>query len=191
MLLWLVTFTTLLLGYFLVNWTPLILVDAGLDHHRAIMGVVTLNLGGIIGSLVLGRISDKRGPFLAIGAAFAVGALFVAIVGLMIQSSATVLLALIFVVGLCLFGAQLNIPALAANYYPLQMRSTGIGWSMGMGRLGSIVGPTVGGALVAFGLASGQLFLCAAVPAVVACITVAAMSFNVPTQEIDGGPESS
>jgi AAHS family 4-hydroxybenzoate transporter-like MFS transporter len=185
MLLWLLTFTTLLLGYFLVNWTPLLLVDAGLDHHQAIMGVVALNLGGIIGAIIIGRISDKRGPFLALGVAFFIGAIFVGTVGLMIQSTATVLLALIFFVGICVFGAQLNLSAVSATYYPIYMRSTGIGWTMGIGRFGSVVGPTIGGALIAFGLARGQLFLSATVPAVVATLTVIFMSFNVPAVDED------
>jgi AAHS family 4-hydroxybenzoate transporter-like MFS transporter len=192
MLLWLLTFTTLLLGYFLVNWTPLLLVDAGLDHHQAIMGVVALNLGGIIGGIIIGRISDKRGPFMAIGTAFFVGAIFVGTVGLMIQSTATVLLGLIFVVGLCVFGAQLNLSAVSATYYPIYMRSTGIGWNMGIGRFGSVVGPTIGGALIAYGLARGQMFLSATIPAVIAGLTVIFMSFNVPAvDEDDPGPSES
>jgi AAHS family 4-hydroxybenzoate transporter-like MFS transporter len=185
MLLWLLTFTTLLLGYFLVNWTPLLLVDAGLDHHQAIMGVVALNMGGIIGGIIIGRISDKRGPFLALAVAFFIGAIFVGTVGLMIQSPANVLLALIFFVGLCVFGAQLNLSAVSANYYPIYMRSTGIGWNMGIGRFGSVVGPTIGGALIAIGLARGQLFLSATVPAIIACVTVIFMSFNVPSVDED------
>jgi AAHS family 4-hydroxybenzoate transporter-like MFS transporter len=184
-LLWLLTFTTLLLGYFLVNWTPLLLVDAGLDHHQAIMGVVALNLGGIIGGITIGRISDRRGPFLALTVAFLIGTAFVAAVGFMIQSSATVLLVLIFFVGVCVFGAQLNLTAVSANYYPIYMRTTGIGWTMGIGRFGSVVGPTIGGALIAFGLARGQLFLSATVPAIVAGLTVIFMSFNVPAVDED------
>ena len=96
-LLWLLTFTTLLLGYFLVNWIPLLLADAGLDHDKAIMGVVLLNLGGIIGSIIMSRISDRNGPFKILAVAFGVGAIFVAAVGLMIQSSIVILLSLIFV----------------------------------------------------------------------------------------------
>jgi len=183
MLLWLLTFIALLLGYFLVNWIPLMLADAGLDHRQAIMGVVLLNLGGIIGSIIMGRISDRRGPFRILALAYGGGTIAVAGVGLMIGSSVPVLLSAIFVVGLCVTGAQLNIVALAANYYPIYMRSTGIGWSMGMGRVGSIVGPTVGGVLVAFGLVRGQLFYVAAIPAAFACVIVFIMSFHAPSVE--------
>ena len=65
LLLWLLTFSALLLTYFLVHWIPLVLVDAGVAQQNAIKGVALLNLGGIIGSLVISRISDRRGPYLA------------------------------------------------------------------------------------------------------------------------------
>jgi AAHS family 4-hydroxybenzoate transporter-like MFS transporter len=192
LLLWGLTFTTLLLGYFLVNWTPLLLVDAGLDHHQAIMGVVVLNLGGVLGGFLIGRISDRSGPFRALAVAYLVGAVFVATVGFMIGSPAGTLLALIFVVGFCVFGAQLNLSAVSAIYYPVYMRSTGIGWNMGIGRFGSVVGPTVGGALIAFGLDQGQMFLSAAVPAILAGSIVIAMAFKTPRvseSEADGGEQ--
>ena len=195
-LLWLLTFTTLLLAYFLVNWIPLLLSDAGLDRHDAIMGVVVLNLGGVIGSFFIGRITDRRGPFKALAVSFFIGAIGVASVGWMIDSPTSTLLALIFVVGLFIFGAQLNLSAISANYYPVYMRSTGIGWAMGMGRFGSFVGPTIGGALIAYGFARGEMFLSAAIPALLAGLIVIVMSFNVPRMdeaEADGpaSPRSS
>lgn len=179
-LLWLLTFTALLVGYFLINWTPLLLVGAGIPQDKAILGVVALNLGGIIGSLILGRISDRRGPFKVVAGAFGLGAIAIAALGLMIGSAVPVLLALIFAVGLLVFGAQLNITALAANHYPLDMRSTGIGWSMGVGRIGSFVGPLVGGALIALGLTQAEMFLVAAIPAAAACAIVVGMAVKVP-----------
>jgi AAHS family 4-hydroxybenzoate transporter-like MFS transporter len=186
-LLWLLTFTTLLLGYFLVNWTPLLLTDMGLNRHDAIMAVVALNMGGIIGGFTIGRISDKKGPFKALATAFFIGAVFVAAVGFMIQSSAGVILTLSFFVGLFVFGAQLNLSAISANYYPVYMRSTGIGWGMGMGRFGSIVGPTIGGVLIAWGMGRDEMFFSATIPAIAAGVLVLLMSFNVP--RVDDGDQ--
>lgn len=111
------------------------------------------------------------------------GAICVAAVGLLIQSTAATLLAFIFVVGFCVFGAQLNISAVSAIYYPVSMRSTGIGWNMGVGRIGSVVGPTVGGALIALGLGRGEMFLSAAIPAAIAGLIVVAMSFKAPDRD--------
>lgn len=182
-LLWSLTFTCLLLAYFLVNWIPLLLADTGMEHKEAIMGVVVLNLGGILGGFVIGRISDRKGPFKALAIAFFVGAMFVATVGLRIDSPVPTLLTLIFFAGCGVFGAQLNLSAITATYYPISMRGTGIGWGMGLGRFGSVVGPTVGGALVAIGLSRGEMFLVAAIPAIIASLLVVVMSFNAPAQE--------
>ncbi len=183
LLLWSLTFTCLLLAYFLVNWIPLLLADTGMEHKQAIMGVVVLNLGGILGGFVIGRISDRKGPFKALAIAFFIGAMFVAMVGLKIDSPVPTLLTLIFFAGCGVFGAQLNLSAITATYYPVAIRGTGIGWGMGMGRFGSVVGPTVGGALIAFGLSRGQMFLVAAIPAIIAAALVVVMSFHAPAPE--------
>lgn len=179
-LLWALTFTTLLLAYFLVNWIPLLLADYGMTRHDAIMGVVVLNLGGITGSFLIGRISDKKGPFVALATAYLVGSVFVAAVGFMIGSSVPTLMTLFFFVGFCVFGAQLNLSAISAIYYPIYMRSTGIGWNMGIGRFGSVVGPTVGGALIGIGFSQGDMFFSAAIPAALAGIIVIAMRLAAP-----------
>ena len=188
-LLWALTFTTLLLAYFLVNWIPLLLSSYGMERHDAIMGVVVLNLGGIIGSFLIGRISDKRKPFIALATAYLVGSVFIACVGVFIGSEVSTLMALFFVVGLCVFGAQLNLSAVSAIYYPIYMRSTGIGWGMGMGRFGSVVGPTVGGALIAIGFSQAEMFYSAAIPAVIAGLLVLAMRVSAPSLDDPEGGE--
>jgi len=182
-LLWSLTFTCLLLAYFLVNWIPLLLADTGMQHKEAIMGVVVLNLGGILGGFVIGRISDRKGPFKALAISFLIGAVFVAMVGLKIDSPVPTLLTLIFFAGCGVFGAQLNLSAVTATYYPIGIRGTGIGWGMGMGRFGSVVGPTVGGGLVALGLTRGDMFMVAAIPAIIAGLIVIVMSFKVPSMD--------
>jgi AAHS family 4-hydroxybenzoate transporter-like MFS transporter len=143
---------------------------------KAIMGVALLNLGGIFGSLVIGRISDRRGPYLAMGLPLAFAIVFVAAIGLSVEAGAGVVLSVIFFAGVTFVGMQLNISALAATNYPVAIRSAGTGWSIAAGRVGSIVGPLVGGALVAIGIGIDRLFLVAAVPAAVALVAVIAMA---------------
>ena len=174
--LWLLAFSSLLLTYFLVHWIPLVLVDAGVAQGKAIMGVALLNLGGIVGSLVIGRISDRRGPYLAMGLPLAFAIAFVASIGMSVQAGAAVVLGVIFFAGVTFVGMQLNISALAATNYPVAIRSAGTGWSIAAGRVGSIVGPLVGGVLVALEVGIDRLFLFAAVPAAVALAAVAAMA---------------
>jgi len=81
----------------------------------------------------------------------------------------------IFLAGFCIVGGQPAINALAATYYPTSLRSTGIGWSVGIGRLGSIVGPVVGGELLRLNWSMDSLFIAAAVPAAIAALTTLAM----------------
>lgn len=178
--LWLLTFSSLLLTYFLVHWIPLVLVDVGFAQKKAIMGVALLNLGGIIGSLIIGRISDKRGPYLAMGIAMGTAIFFIAAIGLSVPAGVTVVLTMIFLAGFTFVGAQLNISAIAATNYPVEIRSAGTGWSIAAGRVGSIVGPLVGGILVTLQLGIDRIFLVATVPAVVAMFAIIMMSRTVP-----------
>lgn len=174
--LWLLTFCSLLLTYFLVHWIPLVLVDAGVAQGNAIRGVALLNLGGIVGSLVISRITDKRGPYLAMGVPLAFAIAFVAAIGLSVGAGVAVVLSVIFFAGLTFVGMQLNISALAANNYPLAIRSAGTGWSIAAGRVGSIIGPLIGGVLVGLNVGIDRLFLIAAVPAAVALVAIVAMA---------------
>jgi AAHS family 4-hydroxybenzoate transporter-like MFS transporter len=76
-------------------------------------------------------------------------------------------MALVIVTGLCIIGGQVGINALAGTLYPTYMRSTGTGWAFGVGRVGSILGPVIGGQLLAFGLPLGMLFAAASAPVLI------------------------
>ena len=174
--LWLLTFSSLLLTYFLVHWIPLVLVDAGIPQQNAIKGVALLNLGGIIGSIIISRISDRRGPYLAMSVAMGIAIVFIAAIGISTPAGAAVVLTIIFLAGFTFVGAQLNISAIAAINYPVEIRSAGSGWSIAAGRVGSIVGPLIGGILVSLHLDIEKIFLVAAVPAAVALFAIIMMS---------------
>lgn len=178
-LIWIALFTGLLTAYFLVNWIPSVLMDAGLSRQSAVMGTVVLNAGGIIGSLLIGRMSDKTGPFLPIGGALVLGSLVVAAIGFSSHSSALAL-AMVALAGLSVFGSQLAMPAVLARYYPTFIRGTGIGWGMGLGRLGAVVGVVTGGALMSIGLSIQALFLLAAIPVLVTSFAIWRMSKHIP-----------
>src|SRR5690606_40146815 len=149
---------------------------AGLDHRRAILGVARLNLGGIIGSLIISRVSDRRGPYGVIALAMGLAIVFISVIGISVKGGAGLVLAAVFLAGFTFVGAQLNISALAATHYPIEMRSAGTGWSIAAGRVGSIVGPLVGGLLIGFEVGIDRLFLIAAVPAAIALACIVAMA---------------
>jgi MFS transporter, AAHS family, 4-hydroxybenzoate transporter len=178
-LLWLGVFSVMLVTYFLINWTPTVLRDTGFSESRAAMGAVLLNLGGVAGALVLARIIDRYGPFVPVAAALAVGTLFIALLGRQPGGEGGTLLCA-FLTGAFVLGGQLNIPAMAARLYPQHVRGAGVGWTMGMGRLGSIAGPSVGGVLLAGDPPLSGLFLLAAAPAAAAALLVAATDRTRP-----------
>lgn len=172
-LLWLGVFCIMLLSYFLINWTPTILTLSGIPEQRAIMGAVVLNFGGIVGAALLTTIIDKLGAFRAVAFTLVPGTLLVFAMGAG-SSIPLPLMGLVFLAGACVLGAQLTIPALAARLFPMHVRGTGIGWTMGMGRIGSIIGPTVGGVLVATTPDYGELFQIAAIPCALAALCIGA-----------------
>lgn len=158
-------FLILLVGYFLVSWAPTILVRAGATPERAIIGAVLLNVGGIVGALALTRIIDRIGPFKLAGTALLVGALFTVLLGAHLPSAA-IAMPLLMLAGASVIGAQLTLPSLGASLFPAAVRGRGVGFTMGVGRLGSIAGPLIGGEMLEADLSDQALFACVAVPVV-------------------------
>jgi AAHS family 4-hydroxybenzoate transporter-like MFS transporter len=156
-------FLILLVGYFLISWAPTILVRAGATPERAIIGAVLLNVGGIVGALALTRVLDRLGPFRVAGITLLVGAAFTVALGAHLPS-ALVATPLLVLAGVTVIGAQLTLPSLAASLFPPSARGRGVGLTMGVGRLGSIVGPLIGGEMLEADLSDQALFACVAVP---------------------------
>lgn len=170
LLLWVGLFSTLLLTYFLVSWTPSIIVAQGGSPQVAALGAVLLNLGGCVGALAMAPVVNRYGPYRPVAALAAGGAIFIALLGK--AGSLPLVMILLFATGVCALGAQLNFPAMTVMLFPPHVRSTGTGSTVAFGRIGSIAGPLLGGVLIAAGLPWSSLFLIAAVPALVAAAAV-------------------
>lgn len=167
LMLWVGLFSMLVVTYFLVSWTPTLLVKSGFSPGKAALGSVLLNLGGVVGALIMAPVINRFGPYIPAAVAVGCGAVVIALLGQNVRSVAPLMFAL-FVAGGCIIGGQLNFPAMTVALYPPHVRGAGTGWTMGVGRLGSIVGPMVGGALVAANFSVGSLFVIAAIPPVIA-----------------------
>jgi AAHS family 4-hydroxybenzoate transporter-like MFS transporter len=179
---WLLTITfllSLMLAYFLVNWLPMIAQRAGSGVAGASLGIAALNLGAILGCLVIGRIADRTGKAWPVGWGYALGAVAIALIGLTAHS-APLLLAMCFVAGALSIGAQMCIVAMGAMYYETAIRATGVGWLMGMGRFGAILGPSLGGILIGNGMSAAGLFLVAAGISALAAVGAFAIGAWVP-----------
>lgn len=164
-LLWLAYAANMVSLHFLTSWLPTVIADSGVPLAHAVMATALLQAGGGVGSLIVGRLLDRIGT-LGIVAAFAVAVPCVAALG-HVGTDETPLMILVTVAGLCIIGGQAGINALSGTLYPTYMRSTGTGWAFGMGRFGSILGPVIGGNLIALSLPLGTLFATAAAPILV------------------------
>ncbi len=181
LLLWIVNFMNLICAYFLANWLPIVMSDAGHGASQAVLAGTTLWVGGILGNLLLGWFVDRHGFGPVMTAMFCVGSLSIAAIG-QVATSLPQALAVIAVAGFCVMGGQSALNALAATYYPTAVRTTGIGWAMGIGRFGSILGPLVGGELMRLNWPTSQLFIAAAVPTLIAVIASLVFWWKVKLQ---------
>ena len=163
-LIWVIYFMNLLNLYFLNSWLPTIISDAGIPVDTAIRLTSLFQIGGIGGAVVLGRLLDRTFSFWILAACYSWAAAFVYSIG---HAGASVpLLALtITCAGVGIIGGQNASHALSSEFYPTRIRSTGVGWALGIGRIGSIVGPLVGGLLLAQNTPMRDVFWAAVIPA--------------------------
>lgn len=166
LLLWVVFFMSLLDLYLLSNWLPTVMNDLGLSVSVAASIGAMLQVGGVVGTFTLGSLID-RFSFHALAVTYLCATMAVAAIGLTSHSTSLVTVA-IFIAGFCIVGGQIASNALTATIYPTAIRSTGVGWALGVGRVGSIVGPIIGGAMLGRQTGAGPLFLVAAIPALIA-----------------------
>jgi AAHS family 4-hydroxybenzoate transporter-like MFS transporter len=118
---------------------------------------------------------DRYGEFRVLGAAYLVAALCVAAVGVLPVPS-TILSLAIVLGGICAIGAQGGANALTTHLYPTSIRASGLGWGLGIGRIGSIVGPVMGGILIGMNWDNRQLFLTAAAPGLIAALAIVVLA---------------
>src|ERR1700738_4748314 len=190
--LWTTLFLSLLLTVFLVSWMPLVTHHAGLGLKSAVLGVAALNLGGIVGCFFIGWISRRFSSIVPIAVAYALGGAAVGLIGLVVQSG-PILLAVSFVAGLLTVGSQMCAVALSASFYESALRSTGVGWALGIGRIGAIIGPVIGGILIAPHVSTPTLFLIAggvSLGASAAVLGIARITRRNPTQFFTTSPDA-
>ncbi|MDB6098031.1 MAG: transporter, family, 4-hydroxybenzoate transporter [Gammaproteobacteria bacterium] len=165
-------FLMLLTSYFLVSWTPALLTLQGMNPQRAAVAGVLLNVGGVVGALILSIIIGRKSPVLAVAVALSAGAILVALFGQVGAFIGNAAMVFVFAIGALLIGAQTIVPALAVHLYPASVYATGVGVPMAIGRIGSIAGPLIGGYLVSIQLGWNWLFLLAAVPPAAAALAM-------------------
>ena len=177
LLMWVINFMNLLNLYFLGSWLPTIAKDSGLPISTAVLVGTMLQVGGVVGTLVMGPIIDRVGFYKVLVPVFLVAAVTIVLIG-QPGVSLPLLFTVVTITGLCIIGGQPAVNALAATYYPTTLRSTGIGWSLGVGRIGSIVGPVLGGELIRLNWSNSDIFIAVAVPAVISSLMLLLMALD-------------
>lgn len=170
-LLWVVNFMNLLNLYSLASWLPTVVRDAGYSTSTAVLVGTILQVGGTIGTFGLAWLIARHGFVPVLATSFAVACISIASIG-QPGLSLQLLFVVVFVAGWCVVGAQPGINAFAATYYPTYLRSTGVGWGLGIGRLGAIVGPVLGGEFMRLKWSSEDIFFAAAIPAFVSVVAM-------------------
>ncbi|MGE0113555.1 MAG: MFS transporter [Steroidobacteraceae bacterium] len=170
--LWGMFFGCFFIVYFLLSWLPTILSDQGKQIAAAIGSASIFNLGGVIGGITIARFVDKLGHKVLL-LVFIVGLCTVAALG---QASAALFLPTVFFAGCTVMGSLFCINGVAVRCYPTACSATGLGWALGMGRIGSITSVAAGGALLTMKLPFELLFIIVAMPCALCALCVAILS---------------
>ena len=149
LLLWLGYFFTLLVVYMLINWLPMLLVGQGFRASQAAGVMFSLQIGAACGTLLLGALMDKLSP-LWMSLLIYIGML-ASLLALGTATSLTTMLFSGFVAGLFATGGQSVLYALAPLFYRTEIRATGVGTAVAIGRLGAMSGPLLAGKMLALG----------------------------------------
>ena len=171
-LLCIAAFVAQLVIVYVVTWMPLVLASIGMPVTSAILASVAFSVGGIFGAVGLARIIDRDKSYRGLVITFFLSAVSIAGIGFL-AANWYGLLAITFITGLLTVGANIVLSAYSATVYPTAIRSTGVGWVVGWGRVGAIAGALFGTALVAAGLSIETAYVIAAVPAIIGGIAIA------------------
>jgi AAHS family 4-hydroxybenzoate transporter-like MFS transporter len=175
-LLWSFAFLVFLVAYGLAFWIPTLLTEVGFSAVQAPLGAAAFGLGGLVGSVLIVGFTRKLGVgyVLILASAFAI--LCLVLLGWFATSPALVL-PLVFGTGSGLIGSSIGQSAVAISLYSPGLRATGVGWAAASGRIGSVIGPALGGAMLSLGLPARDIALAAAVPAAAAVLVLAGLVF--------------
>jgi len=153
----------------------LLSLRVGHEVSTAVLIGTSLQIGGTVGALLMGPLMDRFGFYRVLTLSFLVATFSVASVGLP-DLSTGLRYAVVLISGICIVGGQPAVNALTATLYPTSLRATGVGWSLGIGRAGSIIGPVVAGQLIKLQWSNTALFVAAAVPALASCLMLVFLS---------------
>lgn len=170
LLFWLAFFMCLLMLYALGSWLPKLMMAAGYSLGSSLMFLLALNIGAVIGTISGGVLADRFDFKPVLISMLTVGIL--SLVGLGFNSPQPVIYLLVSLAGASSIGCSILLYSYVAQYYPVAVRSTGIGWASAVGRTGAIVGPIVIGLLLGMELPHKWNFIAVAIPGIIGAIAI-------------------
>lgn len=173
-LLWIAFFMNLLDLYLLANWLPTAIYDAGLSVSVAALATAMLQIGGIVASFALGPLLDRYGAVRILPMVYILGAFCIALIGFA-GASVAFTVAAVFGAGFAVVGSQNCNNGVATKIYPTEMRASGVGWANAVGRVGSIVGPALGGIMLGMHANIRTIMIASALPALIAAMAYLSM----------------
>ncbi|MBT2654575.1 aromatic acid/H+ symport family MFS transporter [Bacillus sp. ISL-18] len=169
-LFWIAFFMSLLMVYGLNTWLPKLMTTAGFPLGSSLSFLLALNIGATIGAFVMGWLADTWGAKRILILFYSLAALTIMCLGY--AHNMFLLYLLVALAGAATIGTQNIANSYVSQYYPISMRSTGLGWALGIGRIGAIVGPTVGGILLSSGTSIQFNFIAFAIPGAIAAFVI-------------------
>ena len=169
--LWTCYFLLMFSFYFVVSWTPKLLVDAGLTTGQGISAGVYLQAGGLVGAISLGLLGYKFKVPILTSVFFCCGVAAMLFYGL-VELSLVSLMLVAAVMGFFLIGAMIGLYTIAPSVYPANVRVSGVGLAIGIGRLGAIVAPLAGGIILNSGYSTDEIFVIFSIPLILAALAV-------------------
>jgi AAHS family 4-hydroxybenzoate transporter-like MFS transporter len=174
LLLWTCLFMNLVVLNFMNNWLPSLVIQTGLPVPQALRTATMLQFGGFIGIALMGIFADRFGYYKVLATVFAMGCAGIALIS-RVGTSQVGLMVTIFIGGFAVIGSQMTLGALSATLYPTRIRATGSSWAFGIARLLSVIGPFLGGLMIADHWPLTTIFYCAALPMLFAMAAVLLM----------------
>jgi MFS transporter, AAHS family, 4-hydroxybenzoate transporter len=162
-ILWVVFALNLAEFYALQSWLPSILTSLKYPLGTVALATSLSTVGGIVIAVVIGPLMDRVGACRSVATLYLLGVVFVVLMGAALSRAKWVLLMATFFAGVGVSGGQKSVIALATLFYPSTLRSTGVGWALGIGRLGGIGGPLLFGLLLSLHFTPSEVFYASAI----------------------------
>ncbi|WP_433286382.1 MFS transporter [Pseudonocardia sp. CA-142604] len=170
LLLWILFGVNIAEFYSLQSWLPTIMTGLHFDNATVVTVTTLIVIGGLVATVVTGPAMGRVGPYATVAAQQIGGFLFVALTGLALGAPLWVLFAAALLTGACIVGGMNSLIALTTVFYPASMRSTGVGWALGVGRVGGILGPLVVGAALTAKWPASTVICAMGVPMIAAAL---------------------